>query len=93
MVGYKIALVRDKSMEPRLPKGSLILFKSKIRPKRGDTVLALHPDIGKVVQRVSAVGRQGGVHLSAETKDGGDTRSVGRVPPENVLGVMVRRLA
>ena len=80
-------------MEPRLPKGSVVLFKSKIRPKRGDTVLALHPDIGKVVQKVSAVGRQGGVHLSAECKKGRDAQSVGRVSPEDVLGVMVRRLA
>ena len=93
MIGYKIAMVRDKSMEPRLPKGSVVLFKSKIRPKRGDTVLALHPDIGKVVQKVSAVGRQGGVHLSAECKKGRDAQSVGRVSPEDVLGVMVRRLA
>jgi len=80
-------------MEPRLPKGSLVLFKSKIRPKRGDTVLAIHPDIGKVVQKVSAVGRKGGVHLSAEAKRGREAESVGRVSPENVLGVMVRRLA
>lgn len=93
MIGYKIARVRDKSMEPRLPKGSVVLFKSKIRPKRGDTVLAVHPVMGKVVQKVSAVGRQGGVHLSADCKKGCDAQSVGRVPPENVIGVMVSRLA
>lgn len=80
-------------MEPRLPKGSVVLFKSKVRPKRGDTVLALHPEIGKVVQKVTAVGRKGGVHLSAERKGGEEAQSVGRVDPENVLGVMVRRLA
>ena len=80
-------------MEPRLPKGSVVLFKSNTRPKRGDTVLAMHPDMGKVVQKVSAVGRNGGVHLSAETKRGEEAQSVGRVPLEDVLGVMVRRLA
>nr|WP_277813506.1 S24/S26 family peptidase [Erythrobacter longus] len=85
-------MIRDKSMEPRLPKGSLVLFKSKVRPKRGDTVLALHPEIGKVVQRVTAVGRKGGVHLSAECKRGDEAQSVGRVEPADVLGVMVRRL-
>ena len=93
MVGYKIARVRDKSMEPRLPKGSVVLFKSKLRPKRGDTVLAIHPEIGKVVQKVSAIGRRGGVHLSAESKRGEEAQSVGRVSVDDVLGVMVRRLA
>lgn len=80
-------------MEPKLPKGSLVLFKSKMRPKRGDTVLALHPEAGKVVQKVSAVGRRGGVHLSVEARKGNEAQSAGRVSPEDVLGVMVRRLA
>lgn len=93
MIGYKIARVRDRSMEPRLPKGSVVLFKSSKRPKRGDTVLAMHPDIGKVVQKVTAVGRKGGVYLSVEKAKGHEAQSVGRVPLEDVLGVMVRRLA
>ncbi|WP_247272163.1 S24/S26 family peptidase [Qipengyuania sp. S6317L1] len=93
MIGYKIARVRDKSMEPRLPKGSVVLFSAKKRPKRGDTVLAMHPEIGKVVQKVTAVGRKGGVYLSVDKAKGHEAQSVGRVPIEAVLGVMIRRLA
>ena len=92
MIGYKIARVRDRSMEPRLPKGSVVLFSANVRPKRGDTVLALHPEIGKVVQKVTAVGRKGGVYLSVDKQKGEEAKSVGRVALENVLGVMVRRL-
>lgn len=93
MIGMRIARVRDKSMEPKLPKGSVVLFSSKRRPKRGDTVLAIHPDVGKVVQRVSAIGRKGGVYLSANSRRAGTDESIGRVELDDVLGVMVRRIA
>lgn len=79
-------------MEPRLPKGSVVLFTAKKRPKRGDTVLAMHPEMGKVIQKVTAVGRQGGVYLSVDARKGTEAQSVGRVDLEDVLGVMVRRL-
>ncbi|WP_298302143.1 hypothetical protein [uncultured Erythrobacter sp.] len=64
-----------------------------MRPKREDTALAVNPDIGRVAQRVRAVCRKGGVYLSAETKNGHEAKSVVRVSPEDVLGVMARRLA
>lgn len=79
-------------MEPGLPHGTVALFKTRIRPKKGDVVLVQHPEFGKIARKVGAVGREGNVHLKATSRrtTGGDPS--GKVPMDAVMGVFVRRL-
>ena len=94
MFGFKIARVRGKAIEPNLPVGSIALFRRRKAKaiQRGDVVLVDHPDLGRIVKKVSAVGRKGNVHLQGMSGSSGDGEASGRVPREAVLGRFVRRL-
>lgn len=85
-------MVRDRSMAPRLPRGSIVLFSKRRIPKRGDTVLAYHPDVGKFVKRVSAIGKLGNVHFRTASSGSEIAGDIDRVPRADVLGVMIRRI-
>ena len=79
-------------MEAVLRHGSIALFRHRKRPMRGDIVLVDHPELGRIVRKVSAVGRQGNVHLTVTSRGISAEERGGRVPREAVLGVFVRRL-
>lgn len=79
-------------MEPRLPKGTLALFRSCKRAKRGDIVLVEHPELGSIVRCVSAVGRTGRVSLHALSRNANDNQRAGMVAPECIKGRLVLRV-
>lgn len=91
-LGLTIARVSGPGMEPKLPQGSIALFRSRKKTKRGDVVLVQHPEFGKIVKQVSAVGRKGNVHISSISRGGESSRELGSVPRDDVLGVLKLKL-
>ncbi|MGB3710148.1 MAG: S24/S26 family peptidase [Erythrobacter sp.] len=92
MFGLKLARLRDRSMEPRLPRGSIALFRRAPRTMRGDVVLLDHPEFGRMVKQVSTVGKFGNIYLRGTSRYSRSERELGKVPPTAILGVLVRRL-
>lgn len=81
-----------RSMEPRLPDGSITLFRRCKRVKRGDIVLVDHPEFGVVISKVSTVGRMGKVYLRGISRCSASRRRLGGVPMSTVRGILVMRL-
>ncbi|WP_299191783.1 S24/S26 family peptidase [uncultured Erythrobacter sp.] len=94
MFGFSIARVRGKGIELNLPEGSIALFRRRKTKaiRRGDVVLVDHPDLGRIVKKVTAVGRKGNVHLKGMSSSATGDEPSGKVPREAVLGRFVRRL-
>lgn len=94
MFGFSIARVRGNSIEPNLPVGSVALFRRRKTKaiQRGDVVLVDHPALGKIVKKVTAVGRKGNVHLKGMSSSATGEEPSGKVPREAILGRFVRRL-
>ena len=92
MFGFKIARVRGKGVEPVLPSGSIGLFRHRKGVRRGDVILVDHPELGRIVKKVTAVGRKGNVHLKGMSSHATEGEAIGKVPLEAVLGRFVRRL-
>jgi hypothetical protein len=92
MFGYTVARIKGKNLEPRLPRGSILLFSSRRVPKRGDVVLVDHPELGRFIKRVSAIGRKGGVFFRVERGESSAIGNVDRVTRDQVVGVMIRRI-
>ena len=92
MFGFKIGRVRSQNSGVGLPKGSVLLFRKRRRPKRGDVVLVDHPELGRIVKKVTIVGRKGSVHLKAMPKPSENGESYSSVPRDAVLGVKVCKL-
>lgn len=92
MFGYTVSRVRDRNLEPRVPRGSIVLFSRRRVPKRGDVVLVDHPEFGRFIKRVSAIGRRGGVFFRVERGESSAIGKVDRVSRDMVVGVMVRRI-
>lgn len=92
MFGYTVAQVKDRSLEPRLPQGSIVLFSSRKVPRRGEIVLVDHPEVGRFIRRVAAIGRKGSVFFRVERGECSEVGKIDRVRREHVLGVMVRRI-
>ena len=92
MFGFTIGRVRGRGVDPKLPVGSFALFRRRRAVQRGDVVLVEHPELGRIVKRVTAVGRKGNVHLKGMSGHHASDEPTGRVPREAVLGSFVRRL-
>lgn len=92
LFGLTIARVTGPGMEPKLPHGSVALFRRRNKTKRGDVVLVEHPEFGRIVKQVSAVGRKGNVHISSTSRGGESSQELGSVPRANVLGVLKFKL-
>ena len=92
LFGYSIARVSGHGLGSSLPDGSIVLFRRRRGVARGDVVLVDHPELGRVIRKVSAVGRKGNVHLQGTSRHSGEGKPLGKVPRECVLGVKVRRL-
>jgi signal peptidase I len=91
-MGFTIARVRGQSMEPGLPHGTLVLFRRRKGVKRGDVVLVDHPEHGRIVKKVSAVGRQGNIHLRGTSGRASGTSGMSKIHKDAVLGVMLSKL-
>ena len=82
-------------MEPLLPDGSIVLFRRPKGVAKGDVVLVDHPELGRTIRKVRAVGIKGNVHLrglARNADEGCESQPIDRVPRDLVVGVMSRRL-
>lgn len=80
-------------MEPFLRHGTIALFRKRKQPTRSDIVLVDHPELGRVVRKVKAVGRNGNLHLTATSRRfGQEKQKAGKVPMSAVRGILVSRL-
>lgn len=79
-------------MEPRLPHGTIGVFRSARGAKRGDIVLVEHPELGSIVRSVYAVSRTGRVSLHAFSRSGNEAERAGMVAPECIKGRLVLRV-
>lgn len=93
LFGYSIARVSGNNLGPNAPDGSIALFRDRKGIARGDIVLVDHPELGRIVKKVSAVGRNGNVHLRGTSRSMTTGEEQSRVPRELVRGVWVWRLA
>jgi len=90
MFGLSVAWVPCKRMRRVLPAGTLALFRRKRVYVRGDIVLVQHPELGRIVRRVFAVGRRG--RYSLEVLGPGQVRGLGMIEPDSMRGAMLFRL-
>lgn len=90
--GLRVGRVRGENSGVGMPDGTVILFRHGRRPKRGDIVLVDHPELGRIVRKVSVVGRRGSVNLKGMSSRTEGGQGKGRVEPDAVLGVMVCKL-
>lgn len=92
MFGLSIARVKGNSLAPQLPHGSIVMFRRRRGVARGDVVLVDHPDLGRIVRKVTTVGRRGNVYLKDVPRDEETNEPQSRVARELVRGVMFGKL-
>ena len=92
MFGFSIARVKGASLAPQLPHGSIVLFRRRKGVARGDIVLVDHPELGRIVRKITTVGRRGNVYLAGMVRDETSEESSSRVSRERVRGVKFGKL-
>ena len=92
MLGFSIARVKGSSLAPQLPHGSIVLFRRRKGLARGDVVLVDHPELGRIVRKISTVGRRGNVYLAGMVRDENSEESSSRIARKLVRGVKFSKL-
>ena len=92
MFGFSISRVRGTSLAPQLPHGSIVLFRRREGLARGDIVLVDHPELGRIVRKITTVGRRGNVYLAGMARDDTGEESSSRIARELVRGVKFGKL-
>ena len=92
LFGFRIARVKGTGLAPALPHGSILLFRRRKGVARGDIVLVDHPEFGRIVGKISTVGRKGNVYLQGMPRDEASEGQRGKVARDLVRGVKIGKL-
>lgn len=82
----RVARIKGHSLEPVLSDGEFVVFRRKNGAKRGEIVLANHPELGWVAKKVHAVGKGGAIALHGLSELTPDGKRPGSVPPDRLFG-------
>ncbi|MEE4205976.1 MAG: S24/S26 family peptidase [Erythrobacter sp.] len=73
-----------------LPGGTVAVFTRKRHYERGEVVLVEHPEHGRLIRRIYAIGRHGRYSLDVINRD--QSGGLGMIEPEWIRGGVAFRL-
>lgn len=77
------------SMQPTLDDGDYVITSSwLLQPKRDRLVVVDHNSLGIIVKRVADITAEGFI-LRSDNQQGTDSLTIGLVPPEKILGIVL----
>ncbi len=79
-------------MEPKLRDGNFAVFRRSSRVRRGDIVLAKHPEFGWIVKEVGAIAKNGRVALNGMSRLSTNGSRLGSVSRDEVFGKILARV-
>lgn len=88
----RIARVNGRSLAPELPNGAFAVFRRSRKVRRGDVILARHPDFGLVVKKVATITLKGRFALHGMSEHGTSETRLGSVDKSEVLGKLLFRI-
>ena len=88
----KIARIDGRSLGSRFPDGSFAVFRRRREVKRGDIIVARHPELGVIVRKVATITLRGRYSLHGMPRQGGNGEGTGSVARDEVLGTLMFKL-
>lgn len=88
-------VVAGNSMSPTLTDGDIVIINPKAPITKGDIVLALHPykQSVRLIKRVTEITATGAIVVIGDNPaESTDSRTIGNLPPENIVGKVICRL-